>query len=126
MANKDPDWFRRLTEDASNVTKHLRESVTQAIDIKRTVNVGIKRMFSSRIDDPLATMSLIVPIPSTLIEEPPTPITVWSAIGCKVAKSEHLGEMCVVHALSRRKGDDSKDTSKQQVEVGSGAAVMAA
>ena len=65
-----------VSQDASNVTEHLRESIIQAMDIKRTVDVGIKRTFSSRIDEPLAMMSLIVPIPSTVMDEPPTPVTV--------------------------------------------------
>jgi hypothetical protein len=126
VANRAPDRLRRLTEDASNFTKHLRDSVIQAIDTSRAVDVGMKRMFSSKIDDPLATTSLIVPIPRALIDEPPMPVTVLSAIGCKVVKSERSGEMCVVQALSRRNGDDSKETSERLEEGGRGATMMAA
>ena len=126
VANKEPEGFRRLTEEASNVTEHLRDSVTQAMEISLTVDVGMKSTLSSRIDDPFATTSLMVPIPRAFIDEPPTPIMVLLAIGCRVAKSEHSGDICVVQALLRWKGESSKETSDQRVEVGSGAAERAA
>jgi hypothetical protein len=126
VANKDPDRFRRLTEEALNVTEHLRDSVMQAMEMSLTVDVGMKSTFSSKREDPFATESLMEPIPRALIDDPPTPVTVLSAIGCRVKKSDRSGEMWVVHALSRRKGDISKERSIRREDVETGAAVMAA
>ena len=124
--NNEPEWFQRLTVEASKVTEHLSDSVMQAMDVSLTVDVRMKRTFSSSMDDPLATTSLIVPMPRAIMDEPPMPVTILSVMGCRVVKSECSGDICMVQALSRRKGEDSKEMSDCQVEVGSGAAVMAA
>ena len=111
VANNEPEQFWRLTVDMLKVTVHLSDSVMQAMKMSLTVDVGMKRTFSSNTDDPLATMSLMVPMPRALMDEPPTPVTVLLAIGFRVAKLERSGDICVVHTLSRRKGDDSNETS---------------
>jgi len=108
-----------------NVTEHWRDSVMQVIDIRWTVHVGIKRTFSSKTEDPLATISLMVPMPRALIEEPPTPVTVLSAIRCNVIKSEWSGEIWVVHVLSSKKGNVYKERLVWREEVGKGTALTA-
>ena len=72
----------------SKVTEHWSDLVMQAIEMSQTVDEGMNKTFSSNKEDSLPTMSLIVPIPRALIEEPPTPVTVQSAMGCNVMKSE--------------------------------------
>ena len=99
--------------------------MTHAIEMRRTVDVGINRTFSSNRDAPFPTKSLIEPMPSALMDDPPTPVTVLSTIGCNVRKSDRSGEIWVVHALSRRNGDESKERFVQREEADSGAAVMA-
>ena len=98
----------------------------QAIEMSQTVDEGMNKTFSSNKEDSLLTMSLIVPIPRALIEEPPTPVTVWSEMGCNVMKSERSGEMCVVQALSSKNGDESKERDIHRAALDRGAAVMAA
>ena len=71
----------------------------QAIDINRTVDVGMKRTFSSKMDNPFTTISLMVSIPSALIDEPPMPVTILSAIGCSVAK-----DVCGTRAIEKEGG----------------------
>lgn len=81
------------------------------MEISHTVNVGINSTFLSKSDEPFATESLMEPIPRALMDDPPTPVTVLSAMGCNVKKSDQSGEMWVVHMLSRRKGNVSKERS---------------
>ena len=97
----------------------------QAIEMSRTVDEGMNKTFSSNKEDPLPTMSFLVPIPRALIEEPPTPVTVRSAMGCNVMKSERSGEMCMVQALSSKNGDESKERDVHRAALDRGAAVMA-
>ena len=70
---------------------------------------GMKSTCSSNKEDPLPMISFMVPIPRASMEDPPMPVTVRSAIGCKVMKSTRSGKIWVVQALSNKKGDESKE-----------------
>jgi len=94
--------------------------------VRQTVDVRMKRTFSSKIEDPFVTISLMVPMPRALIVEPLMPVTVLSTIGYSFIESEQSGEIWVVQALSSRKGEVSKERVVHQKEVGGGAAVTAA
>ena len=126
MAKRAPAQFLRVMEEVLKVTEHWRELVTHAIEMRHTVDVGINRTFSSNRDAPFPTKSLIEPMPSALMDDPPTPVTVLSTIGCNVRKSDRSGEIWVVHVLSRRNGDDSKERFVRREEADSRAAMMAA
>jgi len=57
---------------------------------------------------------------SAIMDNPPTPVTDLSMMGCNIRKSDWSGEMWVVHALSRRNGDESKERFVWREESGSG------
>ena len=127
VAKSEPEQVLSETVEASNVMEHWRDSVTQVIDMSQTVDDGMKRTFSSSSEEPLATTSLIVPIPRALIEEPPMPVTVLSAMGCSVMKSKQSGKIWVVQVLSSKKGEESNEREvRQESTLVIGAAVMAA
>ena len=54
------------------------------------------------------------------IDDPFMPFTRQLAMGHKVMKLPHSGEMCVVQPLSRRNGKDERETSGMQDEEAMG------
>ena len=113
-----PEGETRLTPVAWKLALQGSKSIRRATESRWTVDVGMKRALSRVIVCPRPTLSLMEPMPTALMDEPPTPLTCRLAMGRREKKSSRSGVMYVEQPVSRRNGDVSRETSREPAGVG--------